>query len=201
MCNQLHYACCKYHGGSACLKRLLFVHQGGRRRPCSKASHFVDAGIQHEWDGSKSRAPSGTDTDHSESEPNSSNSNADSGDSGHQGQDSEDGSDLAGFIVEDTAEAATHGPIASANANVDASAEAAHTLQQDQAAEAASMALRDAGFRSHQSDADCFANYVEYMVYDLVDNTFAVRVRQDRCLNQQYQGAIKKIEETLSERR
>jgi len=38
-------------------------------------------------------------------------------------------------------------------------------------------------------------------VYDLVDKTFAVRVRGDRPLNQQYQQAMRKIEEKLSERR
>jgi len=170
----------------------LHAHQGQRRSRQSKADAFLDNRIKRVWDGSNFGAPTDTDSEdsHSQTDSASSNSQEESADSAPQ---ADDDSDLQGFIVDDPAELA--------EAADSAAADGAESSGQEALAYAASTALQEAGFRSHQSDRDCFTSYIEYIVYDLVDKTFAVRVRGDRPLNQQYQQAMRKIEEKLSERR
>ena len=173
--------------------------QGGRgkRKSKSKADPFLANRIQHVWNGSNFQAPTDSDssaksdaeTDNSHSDADTSNDDADA--------DQHKDADLSDFIDDDVAEPAAHDSHISSRAR-DGGAE---VLSQERAAAAASMALQQAGFKSHQSDADYFADYLEYMVYDLVDNTFALRVLRDRQLHQQYQEALRKIEEQLSSRR
>jgi len=170
----------------------LHAHQGQRRRCPPKADIFLDNRIKHVWDGSNFCTPTDRDSEESKSQTDSASSNSqeESADSAPQ---ADDDSDLQGFIVDDPAELA--------EAADSAAADGAESSGQEALAYAASTALQEAGFRSHQSDRDCFTSYIEYIVYDLVDKTFAVRVRGDRPLNQQYQQAMRKIEEKLSERR
>ena len=108
---------------------------------------------------------------------------------------------MADFIDNDEAQAVHDGEFDGDDNGARAAGNSTQALSQHRAAAAASMALQDAGFRAHQSDADYFAAYIEYMVYDLVDKTFAVRVVRDRQLHRQYQEALRKIEEQLSGRR
>jgi hypothetical protein len=169
---------------------VLHAHQGQRRRP--KAGPFLANRIKHVWYGSNFRAPSDTDSKDSDSHTDSASSNSQEG-SADNARQADNDSDLQGFIVDDPAELA--------GAADSAVADGAEPSGQEALAYAASTALQEAGFQSHQSDRDCFASYIEYIVYDLVDKTFAVRVRGDRLLNQQYQQAMRKIEEKLSERR
>ena len=173
----------------------LYDYQGRKRSRRSKADIFLDNRIQHVWDGSNSRAPTDSDTEESDSDSDSSGDDASSDASQESRQSSahDADSDLANFIVDDIAQ-----PTAD---DAGAEPDATEVLQQDQAAQAASTILQDAGFRSHQSDAECFADYIEYMVYDLVDNTFSIRVRRDGPLQRQYDAAIKQIEEKLADRR
>lgn len=178
---------------------VLLALQGhrSRRRRRPKADTFLANRIRHVWDGSNFHRPSDTDTgsEESDSDGASSASEGSSDISNSSGPDPRDNSDLRGFIVDDLEDPA--GPEVTATA----SHNAAEPLEQDEHAHAASIALQDAGFRSHQSVRDCFENYVEYMVYDLVDKTFAVRVRGDSFLHRQYLEATRKIEERLSDRR
>lgn len=176
---------------------VLLTMQGNRRRHRLKADPFLANRIRHVWDGSNFHRPSDTDTgsEESDSDGASSASEGSSNMSNSSGPDARDGSDLRGFIVDDIEEPV--GPEVTATASRDA----AEPLEQDEHAHAASIALQDAGFRTHQSVRDCFENYVEYMVYDLVDKTFAVRVRGDSFLHRQYLEATRKIEERLSDRR
>ena len=175
----------------------LHAHQGQRRRRQAKADPFLDNRIKHVWDGSNFCAPTETDSQDSDSQTDSASSNSQEG-SADSARQADDDSDLQGFIVDDPAELAGDDPHAAAGSAI---ANGAESSGQEALAYAASTALQEAGFRSHQSDRDCFASYIEYIVYDLVDKTFAVRVRGDRLLNQQYQQAMRKIEEKLSERR
>lgn len=176
---------------------VLLAMQGHRRRHQPKADPFLANRIRHVWDGSNFHRPSDTDTgsEESDSDSASSASEGSSDTSNSSGPDARDGSNLRGFIVDDLEE-----PVAP-EVTATASHDSAEPLEQDEHAHAASIALQDAGFRSHQSVRDCFENYVEYMVYDLVDKTFAVRVRGDSFLHRQYLEATKKIEERLSDRR
>ena len=182
--------------------------QGGRskRKRKSKADPFLANRIQHVWNGSNFQAPTDSDTSasssaESDAESNKSHSDADSDNSDASGDDADanqhEDSDLSGFIENDVVEPAANG----CHRNSGGRDTAAEVLSQERAAAAASTALQQAGFRSHQSDADYFADYLEYMVYDLVDKTFAVRVLRDRQLHQQYQEALRKVEEQLSSRR
>ncbi|DBA69354.1 TPA: hypothetical protein ACH3X2_012930 [Trebouxia sp. C0005] len=173
------------------------VREGQRRRRQAKADPFLDNRIKHVWDGSNFCAPTDTDSQDSHSQTDSASSNSQEG-SADSAPQADDDSDLQGFIVDDPAELAGDDPHAAAGSAV---ADGAESSGQEARTYAASTALQEAGFRSHQSDRDCFASYIEYIVYDLVDKTFAVRLRGDRLLNQQYQQAMRKIEEKLSERR
>ncbi|DBA89279.1 TPA: hypothetical protein ACH3X1_016415 [Trebouxia sp. C0004] len=178
-------------------QRVYEAHQGQRRSRQPKANTFLDNRIKHAWDGSNFRAPTDTDSEASDSQADSASSDSQEG-SADSARQADNDSDLQGFIVDDPAELAGDDPHAAAGSAV---ADGAAPSGQEALAYAASTALQEAGFRSHQSDQDCFASYIEYIVYDLVDKTFAVRVRGDRLLNQQYQRAMRKIEEKLSERR
>ena len=61
--------------------------------------------------------------------------------------------------------------------------------------------LEEAGFTMRQSDGDYFQTYVEYLVYELVDKTFALRVGRDRELHRYYTTAVKHVEEKMGYRR
>ena len=175
----------------------LHAPQGQRRRRQPKADIFFDNRIKRVWDGSNFGAPTDSDSQNSHSQTDSASSNSQEG-SADSAPQADDDSDLQGFIVDDPAELAGNDPHAAAGSGV---VDAVKPSGQKALAYAASTALQEAGFRSHQSDRDCFTSYIEYIVYDLVDKTFAVRVRGDQLLNQQYQQAMRKIEEKLSERR
>ena len=61
--------------------------------------------------------------------------------------------------------------------------------------------LEEAGFSMRQSDGDYFRTYVEYLVYDLVDSTFALRVGRNSSLHAYYNTAVKHVEEKMGHRR
>lgn len=146
--------------------------------------------IEHIWTGSSFRPPTDSDSTHS-----SSATSASADDEVVQGDSTDAESDLDDFIVNDARE--------SERGLADTGQDEDEFDKQNRSGQAASpqSILQKAGFNISQSDGDYFRTYIEYLVYDLVDKTFAVRLGQDRSLYQYYSAAIKRIEERMADRR
>ena len=131
-------------------------------------------------------APSDSDPEGSDSEA-PSDSQAD-----QQSQDgdgaSEHDSDLGDFIVDDDPAADARGP----EEGVRESGPSANEV---------SALLEEAGMVSSRTDKEHFTIYIEYLVYDLVDNTFAVRVMGDSRLRKHFDVAVRHVEESLAFKR
>ena len=147
--------------------------------------------IEHIWTGSSFRPPTDSDSTHSSSATSA------SADDDVQGDSTDAESDLDDFIVNDAKDSerdlADTGQDENEFANQDSSGRVKAASPQS--------ILQKAGFNISQSDGDYFRTYIEYLVYDLVDKTFAVRLGQDRSLYQYYNAAIKHIEERMADRR
>lgn len=166
--------------------------QGGKRRRRSKADPYLAQPIEHVWTGSSFRPPTDSDSTHS-----SSATSASADDEPVQGDSTDAESDLDDFIVNDARE--SERDLAGTGQDED-EFDGQDTSGRVKAAFPQSI-LQKAGFNISQSDGDYFRTYIEYLVYDLVDKTFAVRLGQDRSLYQYYNAAIKRIEERMADRR
>lgn len=127
------------------------------------------------------QAASSSDSDHSESEESedSQRSQDGSGTSEHE-------SDLDDFIVD--VDPAAAGPDDGG-------------VGPGPSATAVSAMLEEAGMVSSRTDKEHFTIYIEYLVYDLVDNTFAVRVRGNSRLRKHFDAAVRHVEESLAFKR
>lgn len=101
---------------------------------------------------------------------------------------SEHDSDLGDFIVEDDPAADARGPDEGG-------------MEPGPSATAVSALLEEAGMVSSCTDKDHFTIYIEYLVYDLVDNTFAVRVMGSSRLRKHFDVAVRHVEESLAFKR
>ena len=138
-----------------------------------------------EWQGDRFKPASHTDSEDS----NSSSSTDSSQRSEGAGDDSEHESDLNDFIVDDDVPAATADD-GSADQHV-----------HEPSSNAVSAMLEEAGMVSSRTDKQHFAIYIEYLVYDLVDSTFAVRVRGSSRLRKYFDSAVRHVEESLAFKR
>ena len=160
------------------------MQQGGKRSRRSQAAPFVRNQV-YEWHGDCMKAASA-----SESEDSGSASSSGSEDSHSQDSkcSSEHESDLGGFIVAEEPAADDRDPD-DENAGPGPSATAVSAL------------LEEAGMVSSRTDKEHFTTYIEYLVYDLVDDTFAVRVRGDSRLRKHFDAAVRHVEESLAFKR
>lgn len=176
--------------------------QGSKRRRRSRADPFLDNQIQHVWNGSATRPPSDSDSDFLSSEATSA-----SADSHSEAGNADAESDLDDFIVNDAgpSDKRLAGARPGGENNDGDSGQGLDNSGEDLdgwgAANQHQSILQEAGFGMRQSDGDYFRTYIEYLVYDLVDQTFAVRVAKDASLRQYYNGAVKRIEERMADRR
>lgn len=161
------------------------VQQGGKKSRRAQAAPFV-RNQMYKWHGDRMKAASSSDSEDSESA-----SSSDSKDSQHSwdsNSTSEHESDLGGFIVGEEAVAGGREPD-DENAGAGPSPTALSAL------------LEEAGMVSSRTDKEHFATYIEYLVYDLVDDTFAVRVRGDSRLRKHFDAAVRHVEESLAFKR
>ena len=138
----------------------------------------------YEWHGDRMQAVSSSDS--AENEYGSSSDSEDSQQSQDGNSTSEHESDLGGFIVAEEPDADDRQPN-----NGDAGP----------GPSAVSALLEEAGMVSSRTDKEHFVIYVEYLVYDLVDITFAVRVRGDSRLRKHFDTAVRHVEESLAFKR
>lgn len=159
------------------------MQQGSKKSRRSKAASLV-RNPMYEWHGDRMKAASSSDSADSES-----GASSESGDS-QQSQDgtSERESDLGDFIVAEEPAADDRG-LDEGGASPAPSATAVSAL------------LEEAGMVSSRTDKEHFTIYIEYLVYDLVDNTFAVRVRGDSRLRKHFDSAVRHVEESLAFKR
>ena len=161
-------------------KRISRTRQGSKKSRQSQASPFL-RNQMYEWHGDRMQAASSSDSDHSESEESedSQQSQDGSGTSEHE-------SDLDDFIVD--VDPAAAGPDDGG-------------VGPGPSATAVSAMLEEAGMVSSRTDKEHFTIYIEYLVYDLVDNTFAVRVRGNSRLRKHFDAAVRHVEESLAFKR
>lgn len=140
----------------------------------------------YEWHGDRMTAALSSDSPDSGS---GASSDSDDSQQSHGGTGtSEHESDLGDFIVaEEPAADDRGGDERGANAGPSATA--------------VSALLEEAGMVSSRTDKEHFTIYVEYLVYDVVDNTFAVRVRGDSRLRKHFDSAVRHVEESLAFKR
>ena len=159
------------------------MQQGGKRSRRSQAAAFV-RNQMYEWHGDRMTAASTSDS--ADSEYGSSSDTEDSQQSQDGNSTAEHESDLGDFIV------------AEEPAADDTLPDDGYT---DPGPSAVSALLEEAGMVSSRTDKEHFVTYIEYLVYDLVDNTFAVRVRGDSRLRKHFDAAVRHVEESLAFKR
>lgn len=161
------------------------MQQGSKKSRRSQAAPFV-RNRMYEWHGDRMKAASSSDS--ADSEHGSSSDNEGSQQSQDSNSTSEHESDLGGFIVAEEPAADNRLPD-KGDAGPGPSATAVSAL------------LEEAGMVSSRTDKEHFVTYIEYLVYDLVDNTFAVRVRGDSRLRKHFDAAVRHVEESLAFKR
>ncbi|KAL3160578.1 hypothetical protein ABBQ32_010515 [Trebouxia sp. C0010 RCD-2024] len=159
--------------------------QGSKQSRKSPAASFLRDQV-YEWHGDRMVAPSDSDSESSSSQA-PSDSQTDQASQDCDGN-SEHDSDLGDFIVEDDPAADARGPDEGG-------------MEPGPSATAVSALLEEAGMVSSCTDKDHFTIYIEYLVYDLVDNTFAVRVMGSSRLRKHFDVAVRHVEESLAFKR
>lgn len=158
------------------------MQQGSKKSQRSQAAPLV-RNPMYEWHGDRMKAASSSDSADSESGASS---------DSQQSQDgtgtSEHESDLGDFIVAEEPAAGDRG-------------QDEGVAHPGPSATAVSALLEEAGMVSSRTDKEHFTIYIEYLVYDLVDNTFAVRVRGDSRLRKHFDSAVRHVEESLAFKR
>ena len=160
------------------------MQQGSKKSRRSKAAPLV-RNPMYEWHGDRMKAASSSDSADSES---GASSDSDHSQQSHGSGTSEHDSDLGDFIVAEEPAADDRGQD-EGGASPGPSATAVSAL------------LEEAGMVSSRTDKEHFTIYTEYLVYDLVDNTFAVRVRGDSRLRKHFDSAVRHVEESLAFKR
>ena len=107
--------------------------------------------------------------------------------------DSEHDSDMKDFLADDDDEEA----LAPAGSS-DAENEHAEKVS---SANAVSAMLEGAGMVAPNTDKEYFSIYIQYLALDLVDNTFAVRVRGEAEYRRYFETAVRHVEESLAFKR
>lgn len=162
------------------------LEQGGKQSRKLPAPSFL-RNQMYEWHGDRMTAPSDSDSEGSDPPASSDSQHSQSSQDGDGASQHE--SDLGDFIVDDNPAADDRGPDEEGDVEPGPSATAVSAL------------LEEAGMVSSRTDKEHFTIYIEYLVYDLVDNTFAVRVRGDSRLRKHFDVAVRHVEESLAFKR
>lgn len=135
----------------------------------------------------------------SESSPQASSSSSEEEDSQQaedDNGDSEHDSDMNNFLANDDDEEA----LAPAGSSDFGNAEDEYAEKESSAHKVSAM-LKGAGMATHRADKEHFSIYIQYLVLDLVDSTFAVRVRSNNEYREYFDSAVRHVEESLAFKR
>ena len=178
--------CCLLQCNSVLLasENVHIVQQGSKNSRRSQAAPFM-RNQMYEWHGDRMKAASSSDSADSK---HGSSSDSEGSQQSQDGSTSQHESDLGDFIVAEEPAADDRRPD-EGDAGPGPSATAVSAL------------LEEAGMVSSRTDKEHFLTYIEYLVYDLVDDTFAVRVRGDSRLRKHFDAAVRHVEESLAFKR